>query len=278
MAETMTYDPGTDTVTTEENLTPDEQESLAVGEEMEAQQESMLAGKYKNAQELEKAYIELESKLGDKDKDEVTETEETEEVSDEPYDKSQLETFEESLRPSVELITEASLEFDEKGSMSPETIEKFSSLSSTDLIKAYEEIQKRGAENRPTAEETAAVDLTNSQVNQIQNSVGGEQAYQGLLGWASDNLPPEYVQSYDNLVDTGNVEAIQLALNGIRAQYEQTNGYEGRMLQGKAPKSGGDTFRSQAEVVAAMSNPKYDNDPAYRQDVMEKLNRSDIQF
>ena len=272
----MTYDPGTDTVTTEENLTPDEQESLAVGEEMEAQQESMLAGKYKNAQELEKAYIELESKLGDKDKDEVTETEETEEVSDEPYDKSQLETFEESLRPSVELITEASLEFDEKGSMSPETIEKFSSLSSTDLIKAYEEIQVRAAANNPGQDE--ASDLTDSQVNQIQNSVGGEQAYQGLLGWASDNLPPEYVQSYDNLVDTGNVEAIQLALNGIRAQYEQTNGYEGRMLQGKAPKSGGDTFRSQAEVVAAMSNPKYDNDPAYRQDVMEKLNRSDIQF
>ena len=71
----------------------EEMDSLRVGEEME--QQELLAGKYENAQELEKAYIELESKLGDKDKDEVTETEETEEVSDEPYDKSQLETFEE---------------------------------------------------------------------------------------------------------------------------------------------------------------------------------------
>ena len=275
MAETMTYDPGTDTVTTGENLTPDEQESLKVGEELEGQQEELLAGKYKDAQELEKAYKELEAKLGDQDSTEETETEV---ATDEPYDKAQLETFEETLRPSVELITEASLEFDEKGSMSPETVEKFSALSSTDLIKAYEEIQKRAAENKPTEEETSVVDLTNAQVNQIQNSVGGEQAYQGLLGWATENLPEQYVQSFDTLVDTGNVEAIQLALNGIKAQYEQVNGYEGRMLTGKGAKTSGQAFRSQQEVVDAMGDPRYDRDPAYRQDVMEKLNRSNIQF
>ena len=50
------------------------------------------------------------------------------------------------------------------------------------------------------------------------------------------------------------------------------------MLQGKPARTGGDTFRSQAEVVAAMSDPRYDNDGAYRQDVMEKLDRSDLNF
>ena len=64
MAETLTYDAGTDTVTTEDNLTEAEQESLAVGEEMQAQQEQLLAGKYKNAEDLEKAYVELQKKLG----------------------------------------------------------------------------------------------------------------------------------------------------------------------------------------------------------------------
>ena len=160
--------------------------------------------------------------------------------------------------------------------MSPETIEKFSSLSSTDLIKAYEEIQVRAAANNPGQAE--ASDLTESQVNQIQNSVGGEQAYQQILGWATQNLPADTVNSFDNLVDTGNVAAIQLALNGLKAQYENVNGYEGRMLQGKPARTGGDTFRSQAEVVAAMSDPRYDNDGAYRQDVMEKLDRSNLQF
>ena len=63
----MTYDPGTDTVTTEDSLTPDEQESLKVGEEMESQQDQLLAGKYKTAEELEKAYGELQKKLGEQD-------------------------------------------------------------------------------------------------------------------------------------------------------------------------------------------------------------------
>ena len=50
------------------------------------------------------------------------------------------------------------------------------------------------------------------------------------------------------------------------------------MLTGNAPKTSGQQFRSQAEVVQAMQDPRYDNDPAYRADVMEKLSRSDVKF
>ena len=64
MAETLTYDPGSDTVTSEDNLTPDEQESMKIGEELAEQQQQLLAGKYKNAEDLEKAYVELQKKLG----------------------------------------------------------------------------------------------------------------------------------------------------------------------------------------------------------------------
>ena len=50
------------------------------------------------------------------------------------------------------------------------------------------------------------------------------------------------------------------------------------MLQGKAADNRGDVFRSQAQLVQAMADPRYDNDPAYRQDVIAKLDRSDLQF
>ena len=66
MSETLTYDSATETVTTESNLTAEEQDSLKVGEEMEAQEEQLLAGKYKNAEELEKAHVELQKKLCEK--------------------------------------------------------------------------------------------------------------------------------------------------------------------------------------------------------------------
>ena len=40
-----------------EVLNSEEQDSLAVGEQLEQEQNSLLAGKYKDAQELESAYI-----------------------------------------------------------------------------------------------------------------------------------------------------------------------------------------------------------------------------
>ena len=80
------------------------------------------------------------------------------------------------------------------------------------------------------------------------------------------------------MVQEGDSNQIQLAINGIKAQYDNANGYEGRMLTGKAPQTSGDVYRSQAEVVKAMSHPDYDNDPAYRQDVIDKLSRSDVEF
>ena len=53
MAETLTYE-NTQEATTIDNLNAEEQESLKVGEAMEEAQDNLLAGKYKDAQELEK--------------------------------------------------------------------------------------------------------------------------------------------------------------------------------------------------------------------------------
>ena len=255
----MTYDPGTDTVTTEDSLPPDEQESLKVGEEMESQQDQLLAGKYKTAEELEKAYGELQKKLGEQDsKEEAPEEEATQE----------------DVNPTVSLITDASSEYADKGELSKETLEKFSEMSSTDLVNAYVEMQS----NAPQAP-VETVDLSDTEVNTIKNSVGGEKAYSDIVTWAGQNLPKDSIEAFDGLVNTGNVKAIQLALSGLKAEYDNSNGYEGRMLTGKAAKTSGDTFRSQQELVSAMSDPRYDNDPAYRQDVIAKLDRSDnLQF
>ena len=75
------------------------------------------------------------------------------------------------------------------------------------------------------------------------------------------------------------MQAIKLAVAGLKAEYDKANGVEGRMVTGKtAPPNSGDVYRSQAQLVEAMNDPRYDNDPAYRQDVIEKLDRSDLDF
>ena len=133
--------------------------------------------------------------------------------------------------------------------------------------------------NPQTTDQTSfPEDLSQGDVNTIKNSVGGEAEYNNMVSWASQNLDQNTVQAFDSLLDTGNAGAIQLAVNGLKQQYENAVGYDGQMLTGKAPKSSGDVFRSQPELVAAMSDPRYENDPAYRQDIIEKLDRSDLAF
>ena len=249
-------------ITTEDNLSAEEQDSLAVGEEITAQQDTLLAGKYKSAEELEKAYNELQSKLGNQDENVERAEPETE------------STQTPSVAAATTLINEASAEYWNNGeTLSDATIEKFSSMSSQDLVDAYIDMTK----DNPHAATSPPADLSDSQVNQIQNQVGGKQKYTELVTWASNNLNADQTAAFDNIINSGNTQAISLAVAGLKSQYENANGYEGRMLTGKAAASA-DTFRSQAELVAAMNDRRYDNDPAYRQDVIAKLDRSDLQF
>ena len=221
MAETLTVN---DTPEATNELTAEEQDSLQVGEALTKEQGELLAGKYKNAEDLEKAYIELQKKLGDGEpKAEAEET--TEETTEE-------ETVDEN--PALSLINEASEEFYKK-------------------------------------------DLAQNEIDRIHKAVGGESEYRKLTEWGAKNLTESEIKSFDNVVSTGDPNVIELAVAGLKAKYDNSNGYEGRMLTGKSTSSS-DVFRSQAQLVQAMADPRYDNDPAYRADVVEKLNRSDLQF
>ena len=258
MENTYTVDTNVPTETLTDNLTSEEVDSLKVGEEIAEQQEQLLAGKYRDAAELEKAYKELEAKLGEQ---------ETEQA--EPEEETQQET---SLSDNASLITDASDEYySNDGKLSPETLDKFKGMSSEDLVNAYIEVT-----NSPDwqAAPPTASDISDAQIDQVKSSVGGDQAYGNMINWAGQNLDTKYVEAFDNIISNGDIGSIQLAVNGLKAQYEQANGYEGKMYTGKAPQTSGDVFRSQAELVQAMSDRRYDNDPAYRQDVIEKLERS----
>ena len=265
MAETLSYDNTPDT----EVLSAEEQNSLEVGEKLVAEQEQLLAGKYKSAEELENAYLSLQKKLGQTEEEEVDY-----ESSDEGYEEEEGSDEEVSENaPAISLITEASEEYyANDGQLSEDTIDAFSSMSSQDLVNAYLEIQA----NNPQASQ--GVELSESQVNQVQNAAGGEANYNQVINWAAENLNDAAIDAFDSVVDSGNPMAIQIAFQGLQAEYNDANGYEGRMLQGRAASSAGETFRSQAELVSAMADPRYDTDEAYRDDVLRKLNESDLNF
>jgi len=261
---TLTYDP---TPADQPEFNEQEQEALAIGEQAAADQQQMLAGKFKDAEALEQAYIELQKKLGEpNENNSVSELQK----SDDEVQVREEETAEEEVNPNFDLLNKASEEFySNDGQVSAETLEELGKLDSNELISAY--IQMQGQQRQGN-------DLTDAQASEIRSLAGGDEAYSQLTQWAANSLDEGFITAYDNIVETGDVRMIQLAVAGLKAEYEKQNGFEGQMLTGKAAQPSVDVFRSQQEVVQAMSDPRYDRDPAYRQDVFAKLERSNIQY
>ena len=234
-------------------LTADEQESLAIGEEMQEAQDQRLAGKYKNAEELEAAYLELQKKLGSRDQEPDTQEQETkeEEVEESPPDSSLFDR----------LWEESSGEFSE------DTLKELSSTKPEDLAKMY--LDYRSKNTKVITEDTA---------KELMNSVGGDKAYMDMMKWAGETLNESEISMYDKVMESGDVNAAYFAMQALSYKYNDSVGVEGNLLQGKAAANTNKGFKSQAEVVAAMQDPRYDRDPAYRQEVMAKLERSNVNF
>ena len=257
-AQTLTYDPNEQA---EGELSTEEKESLEVGERLAEQQEQLLAGKFKDAEELEKGYIELQKKLGSSEKgteEGTTETkdEKVEEKEDEKVDTAFLD----------KLWDDAN-----KGELSKETLQELDGKSARDLAQLYLQYRQDNQPEVPPG-------LTEENVKDLKGIVGGEEEYTSMMTWAKDTLQEKEVEMYDEVMEKGDPLSAFFAVQALTYRYNDAKGVDGQMLQGKAPVEKGDTFRSQAEVVRAMNDPRYDKDPAYRQDIYDKLERSNINF
>ena len=249
MAETLTMESNVET-TSIENLSAEEQDSLKVGEQMQEAQDNLLAGKYKNAEELEKGYLELQQKLS----------------SNQPAEKAEPEQTEESAEPSIlDRIWEESTSREE---FSPELTEEISKMSSTELANMYLDYRQANEGAEP------ARDFSQEEIQQLQGVVGGKENYTNMIDWAQKSLNETEVNMFDAVMAKGDPLAAFFAVRSLAYAYNDAVGYDGNVVQGKAPRQNTDQFRSQQELITAMSDPRYENDPAYRQDVMDKLTRS----
>lgn len=239
----------------EGELSAEELDSLEVGERLAEQEQQLLAGKYKSAEELERGYLELQKRLSGKEDPEPQEAEPEveEEAPTENEEVDLYDTIMESYRT---------------GEWDPEVVNQVEGMNPVDVANMF--LEKAGAQQAPQA--------TSGDIEQIQEAVGGPDEYQNMIQWASQNLSEQEVAMYDAVMDRGDPLAMFFAAQALNSRYQDAVGYDGEMLTGNAPRNTGDAFRSQAELVAAMSDPRYDKDPAYRADVADKLERSNINF
>ncbi len=254
---TLTYNPNEQA---EGELNAEEQEALEVGEKLAEQQGELLAGKFKDAEALEQGYIELQKKLG-------TPKEEAEEEVTETKDEKVEEKPEEVDTALLDTLWEEGV----KGEYSEDTLKQLSNMEARDVAQMY---LKYRSENQQEVSEG----LSEDNIKELREVAGGETQYDNMIKWAGQNLKEQEIKMYDQVMDKGDPLAAFFAVQALKYRFDDAQGVDGQMLQGKAAKSEGDVFKSQAQVVKAMSDPQYEKDPAYRQAIYDKLERSNIDF
>ncbi len=225
-----------------------------------------LPEKFASVEQMAEAYKSLESKMGSQEpKEEMNTTDETDATETES-----AESVETTPNEVNELLESKGLEFDKfqaeydaEGVISEESLAE---LEAAGLTRSLVNSWIKGQEALVADYESAVYDVA-----------GGQESYSELINWAGDNLSESEAAAFDRAVGSRDLDMVKLAVAGLQTRYQAAEGSAPNLLQGEASQtSAGGAFSSVAEMSAAMRDPRYTTDAGYRQQVAEKLSRSNI--
>ena len=197
-----------------------------------------LPEKFKSAEDMANAYSELEKKIGRGEEGETPE--------------SVVESTEAS-----DIVTEASVEFFEKGELTEDSYESLAKLGlSKELVDSFAEGQAALQEN---------------QSNVIRSAADGN--YDAMTEWAGENLSDEELAAFNESVASGTIDQAKFAVKGLHARWRSEEGSTApRLVKGETTGSGSLPYQSMQEVRRAMQDPLYKaGDKAYHQMVDRRL-------
>ena len=224
---------------TEEDTGPE----APVAEDNLSERPEWLPEKFSSPEDMAKSYGELEKKMSAPQ--EQTETQGQDEVkSSEPVSFSKFAD-----------------EYETGGELSSDS---FTELEGMGYPREMVETYIKGMQSGGTADVDAVMDVA-----------GGKEGYADLTDWAKQSLDTQELELYNNMV-SGGTDNAKMAVEWLSSKREASEGYEPSLLQGRASAASKDEFRSTAQVVAAMKDPRYGKDSAYTKDVEQKLGRSSV--
>ena len=263
-------------------LSPDNEAMLAAlandGDDKPAE---LLAGKYKSVEDLEKAYKELQAKLsrGQSTAPEAEDNnaaDDQDDGNDEEDDKpagDAREIYGDLIGGKLDdagiNFQDMNVRWQQTGTLESGDYDQLAEAGfNRDMVDAY----LSGLQYKAT-QDTA---LTVKEVASIKESLGGEAEYRKMIEWAGENLAPEEVEGFNQIINSQPMAAVKMAISGLHARYSAVEGREPKLIGGRASKGSSDKFESTAQLVEAMSDPRYSKDPAYQRKIQEKLGRSSI--
>ena len=249
---------------------PMSQQDLETLAKNETDDNGLILGKFKSVEDLAASYKELEGKLGQVTEEDQPQSEEETETTDSEFNAE--EYYGDGLASVLEEVgidpQEISERFYNDDGISEDDYAKLGEAGfSRQIIDTYLDGLRGGGQSE---------DIASNQIQGIKDSVGGDENYSKMVAWALESLPAEEVKAFNDLTETANAPAIKLAVQGLYSQYNNAMGVEPSLVSGRASSSGPTPFRSTAEVVTAMSDPRYGKDVSYTEDVQRRLGGSDV--
>lgn len=245
--------------TTAEKPVVEEQQTEQTNETQSTQSKPEgLPEKFKSVEELAKSYSELEKKLGEQSQQRPSPAK----PNPDSDNKNTLEVAENAVKDAGLNMDTLQQEYSEKGELDAKSYE---ALEKVGITKQY--VDNYIAGQQALAEQVAS---------EIKGTVGGDEAYNDMVEWASSNMTEGEKQAYNKAVNSPDKETVKLAVNALKAQYERANGVEPKLVEGRATPSVEQGFKSWAQVTEAMADPRYAKDMAYQDEVKTKLANSNL--
>jgi len=235
-------------------------------EEKSTQSIEGLPEKFKSVEDLAKSYSELEKKLGEQNpkQEEVDPVDKAELKEDTPKQepKNDLEIAEKAVDNAGLDMSSLADEYAQNGQLAD---------------KSYEALEKSGIPREYVDQFIAGQKaIGEQQTNTVKDMVGGNEAYDEMAKWASDNMSEGEKKAYNTAVNSQDMDTVKLAVESLKAKYQTANGTEPNLVQGKATPATEQGYASWAEVTQAMADPRYAKDPAYQAAVKTKISNSDL--
>lgn len=203
-----------------------------------------LPEKFKTPEDMAKAYAELESKQGQKPEPKA---------DDKPSEGGNSEDPKDS-----DAFTAAAEEFMRNGELSADSRKSLTDLGYDD---AFVDMVMSGVKAQ-----------ADTRINAVYEAAGGKDQYEAMFAWAGENLSEDEKAAFDQAIDASDGQA-KLAVRALKASFEAANGSDWRPERPEGSNEAGSgvkPFSSDQEMVAAMSDPRYEKDPAYRKEVEQR--------
>ena len=250
-------------------------------EQEQLQEEEAILGKFKSPQDLAKAYAELQRKMGQQSAEPQAEPATEPEAAETPgYSADQASEV--YGKEAVELLAGKGVDLAElmwNADQGADISEHYDTLAET--FKVPRQVVENYVSKAQSAPSAGEAGLSDADATELLQSVGGQENFDQLSGWAKVNLPAEELASYNAVVDSGNKEAIGWALKAMQARQVAPDAVvEPQLYGGGVATETKVVFESQQQVLDAMNKRNdrgqrlYDVDEAYRNKVAMILHSS----